>query len=195
MSQLSGYGSVGTVFAVKIDYETADRISQTVTFTDYYAPIEIGGVTYTGIGNLLSISETEVELRAVPSEVTVTISGLGEIGVNDIFTNRYKGGQIEVTRVFVDAKTLEVLDIPANPAGRFKGLITNISLNEDFDRDDATSTNTIGFICSSEVALINRKVTGRKTNSVEQRKFFPNDSSMDRVANIANSNFNFGAPQ
>lgn len=192
---LDQFASIGSIFAIKIEYEDGERNPKTIYFTDYHSPIEIDGTLYDGIGDLLSISESEVELRAAPSEVTVTISGLGNVAAQDILQNRYKGAKIDILRVFVDAKTSEILDISNNPAGRFRGLITNISINEEFDIRENTASNTIGFICSSQVSLINRKVAGRKTNSTEQRNFFPNDSAMDRVGKIANSNFNFGAPE
>jgi hypothetical protein len=37
------------------------------------------------------------------------------------------------------------------------------------------------------------KIAGRKTNSRDQKTFYPTDLSMDRVTQLANSNYNFGA--
>jgi hypothetical protein len=36
-------------------------------------------------------------------------------------------------------------------------------------------------------------MSGRKTNSESQRKFFPNDVSMDKVTALESSYFDFGA--
>ena len=47
--------------------------------------------------------------------------------------------------------------------------------------------------CASNVDILNNKVQGRKTNSESQRKYFPTDLSMERVATLENSYFDFGA--
>jgi hypothetical protein len=42
--------------------------------------------------------------------------------------------------------------------------------------------------------MIERRVTGRRTNPDDQKKFYPTDVSMDRVPTLVDANFNFGAP-
>jgi hypothetical protein len=80
-----------------------------------------------------------------------------------------------------------------NPLIRFQGIVNNYSLEEDWTPGGTDARNTIAFICSSTVELMTNKVAGRRTNPIDENYFFPTDRSMDRVPNLANSNFNFGA--
>jgi hypothetical protein len=57
-----------------------------------------------------------------------------------------------------------------------------------------TGTITIVLSATSVIELLNNKVTGRRTNPLDHKQFYPNDQSMDRVPALAKSNFNFGAP-
>ena len=49
-------------------------------------------------------------------------------------------------------------------------------------------------ICSSVIGIIDRKISGRRTNQTDQRLLYPTDESMDRVAVISNTSFDFGKP-
>jgi len=40
---------------------------------------------------------------------------------------------------------------------------------------------------------LSNKVSGRRTNPIDQKELYPTDPSMDRVVSLASSNFNFGA--
>jgi hypothetical protein len=77
---------------------------------------------------------------------------------------------------------------------KYRGFVNNYSLQEDFDIVSRTSTNSIILICNSAVDVLQNKFTGRKTNPESQKKFFPNDVSMDRVPTLENATFDFGGP-
>ena len=184
---LSSYSSIQTALFCKVvvpDYAT-------LTFSNYSRNLTIDGTNYTGIGQLLDISDSTSELRASRNELTVTISGIPAQNISDLLTYRFKGSSITVTRAIFDPATGQLLSITGNPAGRFQGIINNFGLNETWDGQNAS--NTISFVCTSTVGLLMNKIAGRKTNSRDQKTFYPTDLSMDRVTQLANSNYNFGA--
>ena len=101
---------------------------------------------------------------------------------------------MRVYRLFSNPSTGAVLSIAGNPAGRFRGYVNNYSLQEEWDNQTRTATNTIVLQCASSVDVLNNKIAGRKTNPESQKRFYPTDVSFDRVPNLENATFNFGAP-
>lgn len=184
---LSSYSAVQTAMFVKLDIPDY----QIFYFSDYQRPIEFNNITYTGIGNLLSITDSYSELKVNQSEMTLGISGIPNSSITDFLTHKIKGSSISVIRAFFNPTTGQVLDISGNPVGRFTGLVNNYSISESWS--DMSATNTVNLMCSSLVGLIQNKQAGRRTNDIDQKAFYPGDTSMDRVLSLSNSNFNFGA--
>lgn len=187
---LSSYQSVQTNMFVKIDIPDYDILA----FSDYYKPFSISGVSYQALGQLVAITNTTNNLRAAPEELTITISGIPEGRISEILDNKIKGSRVEVYRGFFEATTEELLNISGNPAGKFKGVISNFAINDDLSEGGDTGTITIVLSATSVVEMLNNKFTGRRTNPLDHQQFYPNDQSMDRVPALAKSNFNFGAP-
>lgn len=187
---LSAYASVETHLFIKIDIPDYEVL----TFSDYYKSYTIAGDTYQALGQLLSVSDTDSNLRATPSELSIVISGIPEGRISEILANRIKGSRVEVLRAFFNPVTGELLNISGNPAGKFKGVIGNYSINDDIAEGGDTGTISIVLTAKSVIDLLNNKVTGRRTNPIDQAQFYPGDESFDRVPALAKSNFNFGAP-
>jgi hypothetical protein len=162
-------------------------------FSNYNRDVVIEGNTYTALGNLLGVTDTSTNLRVTPGNLSITISGIPNTSITDILNNRIKGSDIEIWRVFFDVITGQPLLIDGNPLGRFKGIVSNYSIQETWDPGSQLVSNTIMLTCSSTIDVLNNKISGRSTNSNDQKYYYPTDLSMDRVAALANSNFNFGA--
>lgn len=198
---LSSYSAVETALFVKIecDYYRAapgdTPTPQTLLFSDYTRPITLNGDVYPGLGKLLGITGTDSSIRTSAKGISVTISGIPDANLYEVINSRFKGSRISVYRLLLDPNTHQPLAIAGNPTGRFFGLINNFGLDEDHDVISGLSSNTITFTCSSQSEILGNKIAGRRTNSADQKTFFPTDISMDRVATLANSNFNFGAEQ
>ena len=194
---LSSYGAVETALFVKIDVaeyrETANAspVATILTFSDSPYPITIDGQLYSPLGDLLQIGNSSSELRVSPGNMTVSISGIPNTSISAITNSQMKGSPIKIYRAFFDPVTKQILNISGNPMGRFQGVINNYDLQEDYS--PAGATNSIVLSCSSIIEIIGRKISGRRTNPLDQRQLYPSDPSMDRVPNLANSNFNFGA--
>lgn len=167
------------------------------TFTTYWKSLTVAGVTYTGLGSLISISETQNNLRSTGQVLTLGISALPAENLALTKLTLLRGSPIEIRRYVFDPATGEALTgIGNNPGGRFFGIINNYTLDFDIDTTsvDRTATATVLLECSSTIDVLGNKVTGRRTTGEDMKKFFPGDVSMDRVGRLANSNFNFGSP-
>ena len=197
---LSAYNSVETGLFVRIqvdEYRTTSSgsyTSEVLKFSDYIRPITIDSESYTGLGRLLSISSSVSELTPSTGSLTISLSGIPNTSIAEIVNSKIKGSPIEVWRVFFNPTTGAQLSISGNPAGRFFGIVDNYSLDEEYDYDNRESSNRITMTCSSVITVLDNKVTGRRTNPVDQKFFYPSDLSMDRVPNLKDSYYNFGGP-
>lgn len=198
---LSSYTAIETGLFVRVEvdyYKTSAGATPTSTvlrFSDYRGTVTIDGESYVGLGRLLNITPTVSELRGTTGSVTVTISGIPNTSIAEIVNSRMKGCPIKIYRVVFDPVTGTQLAITGNPAGRFFGIVSNYTLEEDYSVDERRSTNTIAMICTSNMEFLDNKVTGRKTNPSSMKQFYPSDESFDRVPSLVGANFNFGAPQ
>lgn len=196
MINLSNYQAIETALFVKMicNYyratPTDTPTTKTFTFSQYSMPITFNGDTYAPLGQLLGVSNSSSQLRVSPGELTLTISGIPNSSIAEIVNSKIKGSSIKIYRMFFDPITKRPLTGFDNPVGRFQGIVNNYSLEET--RDLSEATNTILLTCASSVEILNNKISGRRTNPVDQKIFYPSDLSMDRVPNLANSNFNFG---
>jgi len=201
MIDLSSYTSIQSNLFVRIqvdyykDSPNATPRQEILRFSDFKYPIEVNGEVYQALGGLMGITDTRSEIRASSGELTITISGIPNTSIYEIVNSRIKGSPVMVTRVLFDPATNQMLNIPGNPLAKYRGFVNNYSLQEDYDVRSRTSTNTIVLTCASAIDVLANKVSGRKTNPYSQRKFFPNDLSMNRVPTLENATFNFGAPK
>ena len=158
--------------------------------------ITYDGNTYLGLGTLLSVTTSNSELRPSSSELTISVSGVPSANLGIVINSKLKGCSVIIYRVLCDGVTGAVLSLlEANPFARFRGFVNNYSLQEEYDVNSRTSKNTMLLICKSSLDVLQNKISGRLTNSISQKKYFPYDLSMDRVAALQNTSFNFGVPK
>ena len=198
---LSSYRSVQSNLFVRIQ---VDEYSQTaggpytpvvLRFSDAITTYTIDSESYVALGSLMGITSSASELRVSSNELTITISGVLSDSIAEIVNSKIKGAPVSVYRQFSDATTGTALVTAGNPSGRFRGFVNNYAINEEWDNLTRVATNTIVFSCASAVGVLERKISGRKTNPESQKRFFATDLSMDRVPNLENATFNFGAPR
>lgn len=201
MPDISTYSSVESHLFVRIDiddYRTTSggAYSSTVLrFSDSRNSHTINGETYTPLGKLLAITSTAKELRPSPGELTITLIGIPNTALGEILYSRIKGSPVEIYRDFFNPTTGSVLAVDYAPFGRFKGYITNYSVQEEFSVDARDSSVTISLTCASLVETLSNKVVGRRTNPQSQKSFYPTDLSMDRVPTLKDAVFDFGVPK
>lgn len=193
------YASIESNLFVRIavDYYKATSASSPTStvlrFSDRLFPTTINSESYTGVGRLMSITASASELRASSGDLTITLSGIPNSSIYEIINSRIKGSSVTIYRAVFNTATNALISISGNPMTRFKGYINNLALEEDYDVDARQSTNTLVLSCSSIVDLFDNKISGRRTNPSSQKKFYPSDISMDKVPNLENSFFDFGA--
>ncbi len=195
MIDLSGYSALATALFVKIDLPDDSPL----LFSNFDRPYTINGDLYNSLGSLMSATTSANELRAVPGEITITISGIPNARLQEIVSTRIKGSEVIVYRAFFNPQTGAALAIPGNSGSnivtRFQGRVMSVAIQEDWDSGGNSSTITAQFNCASVVALFSNKISGRKTNPIDQQALYPTDTSMSDVPSLSNSNFNWGAPQ
>jgi len=180
---LSAYNSIQTNIFVKIDIPSY----QVLTFSDYHKTLSQGGVDYTGLGQLLSITQTTSSLRATQEELTIGISGIPSNNIPDILDHKIKGSKITVSRGFFNPDTASLI----NFVGKFIGVVSNFSISDDLSNDTGNIVLTI--VSTNIIEMLDNKITGRRTNPTDERLLYPTDASFDRIPGLARSNFNFGA--
>lgn len=197
---ISAYTSIETSLFVRLYVEyykanaAASPSTQVLTFSDRNIPTTISGDNYVGIGKLLSISNSVSELTPSSNDVTISISGIPNSSISEIINSRIKGSNIKIMRGIYNTTTGQLVSgIGANPFNRFVGYVSNLSLDEEYDVNTRSSSNTLVLTCSNIVDVFANKVNGRKTNPESQKKYFASDVSMDRVPALENSFFDFGA--
>ena len=185
---LSSYTNISSHTFVRIDVPDYEIM----TFSDYYKNYTIDGTNYTGLGSLMTIGQNRDEIRATSNDLAVTISGIPLSRVSDILAYKLNGCEMKMWRAFFDGDTGTLLSITDNPLQKFSGFVDNFAITDEPGAPDSPGTVALTFTCHSELDLLSRKRAGRATNSADQKRFFPSDLSMDRVATLSRSNFNFG---
>lgn len=180
--------SVQTSLFVKLDIPGQNL----ETFSDYHKDYSFGGDTYTGLGNLLNITDITDNLRASAGEISVSISGIPEENVSLLLDTRIKGSRLEIFRGYFNPTTaLPIAEVPT-PLAIFRGIVSNYEISDELEGD--TGSVNLVLTVSNFISLLENKFTGRRTSPTDQAELFPGDKSFDRVPALAKSNFNFGAP-
>lgn len=177
--------------------------TSTYTISSAYGPLTWNGTTYLGMGHFLGMNEITDELQTTNNQIQISLSGIpkdaGEQGlglynsyVSLILDQKIKGSSVEIWRAIFDPYTGGIDN--ASTSLRFKGYISNFTISDATDVQTRTDGYTITVTCSSILGILERKITGRRTNSTDQRALYPTDSGMDRVLAISNTAFDFGRP-
>ena len=150
--------------------------------------------TYSPNGILLAVSEFNNELTPSRSDVTISLSAIDQTFVAAMMGFAIKGSQVVIRRAFFDPATGLILNIAGNPSKRFTGVIANYSFNDEINPMTGDASTTISISCSNIVSVLAKKIAGQRTSSNQRRALYNGDRGFDRVATIANSNFDFGKP-
>ena len=185
---LSNQPHIATALFVKVVVPGVE----TLCFSNYIKSLTFNGDTYSALGELMSVTDTSSELKVSTQELTIGISGIVQQNISDVLTYKFTGSPVYVYRgIFNTTNGTLVTGIGSNPVGKFSGIVNNFSLVETWQGQDAS--NVLNLVCSSTVGFLQKKTAGRRTNPTDEKYWYPNDKSMNRVPTLANSKFNFGA--
>ena len=169
--------------------------SDTYTFCNAAAPITVDGITFTGLGSYLGISEIQNDIKASSADLKLSLTGIDPENIAIILGADVKGSKVEVWRGFLNSDN-QIATISGQQQffKRYQGIINNIAINEDFNYEARTRIATCIISSASMRLVLEARNAGVKTNPQAWKVFYPNDTSMNRVPVIASTYFDFGKP-
>lgn len=176
---------------VKLTVGTAQTV---YTFCNAPTPITVGGITFTNLGALLNVGDVQRDMRSTSDDMTIALTGINPANVGIILGNDIKGSLVEIWRGFFDSNNQIITTPTTQFFKRYQGIINSVSITEDFNSEMRTRIATCSIACSSMRRILENRLGGVKTNQSSWQFLYPDDTSMNRVATIANTYFDFGKP-
>lgn len=166
--------------------------SYTYTFCNAAAPITVNGITFEDLGSLMGISEVQRNIKANSADLKITIIGINPANVGLVLGMEIKGSKLEVWRGFLDDNN-QIITTPTQQFfKRYQGIVNNIAIDESYDIRARQRLATCVISSSSMRFVLENRVAGMITNQQNWQTLYPNDTSMNRVAVIASTYFDFG---
>ena len=173
---------------------TVGNAATVYTFCNAAAPITINGEIFSNLGALLSVGDVQRDIKATSDDMTIQLTGLDSSNIGIILGNEIKGSLVEIWRGFFDSNN-QIITTPSQQFfKRYQGIISSVSITEDFNSELRTRIATCSIACSSMRRILENRLSGVKTNTNNWQFLYPNDTSMNRVAEISNQFFDFGSP-
>lgn len=165
----------------------------TYTFCNAAAAITVGGNTFSGLGSLLSVGAVNREIKATSTDMVIGLIGIDPTNVNLVLSSNIKGSTVEIWRGFFDSNYQIITSPSTQFFKRYQGIVSNMSLTEDWNDSARSRTVTASISCASFRAILENKIAGIRTNVNSWQQLYPSDLSMSRVAAISGQYFDFGA--
>lgn len=168
--------------------------SLTLTFCNAATPITVDGITFEGLGGLLGISPINRNVKSTSQDFTLSLTGIDPENIALILGQEIKGSTVEIWRGFLDTNNQIITTPILQFFKRYQGIINQTSIQEEYDEKARQRIATCVVTSTSMRAVLDARVAGIKTNKQSWNYFYPTDTSMDRVAIIASTYFDFGKP-
>lgn len=140
-----------------------------------------GGNTYTGLGTLLNIQETEEDLELSSKNLTVSLAGMDSTVLDLALTENYQNRFITLYLGVLSGKT----DTTMGTVTLFKGRMVSMQINDD------PNGSTITVSAENRLVDLQKPCNLRYTN--ESQKFINStDTCFSRVANMADKEIFWG---
>lgn len=167
--------------------------SVTYTFCSAATAITVNGITFTGLGDLLSISNITQNVKSTSQDLTISLTGIDGSNTGMVLSADIKGSVVEIWRGFLDYNN-QILSIGGVQQffKRYQGIINNVSIQEGWDEEARTRIATCSVACASFKVILQNRISGQKTTPVLWQNTYPNDTSMNRVPVITAQYFDFG---
>ena len=177
---------------VKLTVGTAGTI---YTFCNAAAPITVGGNTFSNLGALLNVSDVQRDIKATSDDMTIALTGILPANISVILSNDIKGSLVEVWRGFFDSNNQIITTPTTQFFKRYQGIINSVAITEDFNTEMRTRVATCAISCSSMRRILENRLSGVRTNKSNWQFIYgTSETSMNRVSEISNTYFDFGAP-
>ena len=162
------------------------------TYCNAAGPITVNGITFAGYGSFLQLGAVQRNIKSTSDDLIVGISGLDPDNISLILSTDIKGSIVEVWRGFFDENNQIITTPTTQFFKRYQGIVNNISITEEFDAKARIRTATCIMNCASFRTVLQNRIAGIRTNSVQWQQLHPNDTSMNRVSAIVAQYFDFG---
>jgi hypothetical protein len=173
---------------------TVGTAATVYTFCNAAAPITVSGITFNNLGALLSVGDVQRDIKATSDDMTIQLTGIDPANIAVILSNDIKGSIVEVWRGFLNSNNQIITTPTTQFFKRYQGIVSSVSITEDFNTELRQRIATCSIACSSMRRILENRLSGVKTNKSNWQFIYPNDTSMNRVSEISNQYFDFGAP-
>jgi hypothetical protein len=165
------------------------------TFCNAAAPITVGGNTFSNLGALLNVGDVQRDIKATSDDMTIALTGILPANIAVILSGDIKGSLVEVWRGFFDSNNQIITTPTTQFFKRYQGIINSVAITEDFNTEMRTRVATCSISCSSMRRILENRLSGVRTNKSNWQFIYGvNETSMNRVSEIANTYFDFGSP-
>lgn len=165
---------------------------QTFTFCNAGSPITVNGIVFEDLRGLIGISDVKRNIKANSADLQIVINGIDPEYVSLILGTIVKGSTLEIWRGFLDSNN-QIIESPTQQFfKRYTGIVNNISIDESYNIALRQRIATCAIASSSIRFILENRQAGMITNKQTWQKVYPNDTSMNRVAVIASTYFDFG---
>lgn len=173
---------------------TVGNAATVYTFCNAAAPITVSGITFSNLGALLNVGDVQRDIKATSDDMTIQLTGINPANIGIILSNDIKGSLVEVWRGFLTSNNQIITTPTTQFFKRYQGIISNVSITEDFNSELRQRIATCSIACSSMRRILENRLSGVKTNQSNWQFLYSGDTSMNRVAEISNQYFDFGKP-
>lgn len=186
-------------FATRLFFDT-----QTLNFWTGLGELTVDGVTYTGTGQLLQISELGETAEISAKGATLTLSGIPSNLISLALTEAYQGRNCEIYFGAIDANRTYLVDESGAYIVSEDGSALDISLGnpdeivllfsgymDQMNIDEGPDTCTIVVSVESKLIDLERARVFRYTDA-SQKSRFPADKGFEFVEDLQDKRFNWG---
>ena len=167
----------------------------TYTFCNAAGPVTVSGITFSGLGSLLSLGDIQQDIKASSDDLMIALVGIDPANISLILSSDIKGSSVEVWRGFLDSDNQIITSPSTQFFKRYTGIISNVSITEDWNDQLRSRTATCSISCCSMRKVLDSRVAGMRTNQKSwQFVYGASETSMNRVSLISNQFFDFGSP-
>jgi len=148
---------------------------------------------FDGLGALVGFGKVQRDVKATANETTLSIVGIDTSYLSLVLGSNFKGSQITMWKGFFNTDgTLITSGGTGGLYQYFYGYVSSFGISEQWMEEVRMYVGTITLNCANIQMILQNRVAGRFTNDASWQYFYPNDTSMNRVAVISTLNFAFG---
>jgi len=156
---------------------------------------QIDANPFTALGQLISVSGVQRDIKSTANETTVTLVGIDTTMLGLVLGSQIKGSKLEIWHGFFDANNQLITTGSPTTGGLYKyfnGYINSFSISEQWMEEARSFTGVVTISASSFQLILQNRTAGRYTNDNAWQASTPNDTSMNRVNFISTINYAFG---